>query len=110
MPLTLLPRACAPFLDFVFVLRRNGFPVSPDQTERFLAAVALLGPKSMEHIRRAAIATLAPSIDRMGAFDALFRAVFHGETKVTALDGEDEEETVVKDRGGAEVPLSELRK
>ena len=102
MSLALLPRACAPFLDFVFGLRRNGFPVSPDQTESFLAAITLLGPKSMEHIRRAAIATLAPSIDRMGAFDALFRAVFHGETKVAAAASEDEEETVVKDRGGAE--------
>lgn len=111
MSLAHLPRACAPFLDFVFVLRRNGFPVSPDQTESFLAAVTLLGPKSMEHIRRAAIATLAPSIDRMGAFDALFRAVFHGETKVAAAASEDEEETVVKDRGGAEtagdVPLQQ---
>ena len=90
MSLAHLPRACAPFLDFVFVLRRNGFPVSPDQTESFLAAVTLLGPKSMEHIRRAAIATLAPSIDRMGAFDALFRAVFHGETKVAAAASEAE--------------------
>lgn len=100
MPLALPPRECAPFLDFVHILRANGFAVSPDQTESFLAAVALLGPRSMEHIRRAAIATLAPTIERTGAFDALFRAVFFGEAKVATGAGEDEEETVVKDGSG----------
>jgi len=98
-----LPRGCAPFLDLVHVLRRNGFAVSPDQTEGFLAAVTLLGPRSMEHIRRAAIATLAPAIERMDAFDTLFRAVFFGEARAAATGGEDEEETVVKDRGAAEM-------
>ena len=63
-----LPRECAPFLDFVHILRRHGFSVSPDQTETFFSAITLLGPGTMEHIRRAAIATLAPPIDRMGRF------------------------------------------
>ncbi|WEX11136.1 VWA domain-containing protein [Chelativorans sp. AA-79] len=108
-----LPRECAPFLDFVQTLRRHGFSVAPDQTVSFLAAVALLGPKSMEHIRRAAIATLAPPIDRQAAFDALFRAVFFGKGRVAAMRNEDEEETVVKDGGGAEAaaePLLEQEK
>lgn len=99
-----LPRECAPFLDFVHVLRRHGFSVSPDQTETFLSAITLLGPGSMEHIRRAAIATLAPPIDRMGAFEALFRAVFHGEAQPAALSKNGEEETVVNDRGNEEQP------
>lgn len=101
---TLSPRECAPFLDFVHVLRRHGFSVSPDQTGTFLSAITLLGPDSMEHIRRAAIATLAPPIDRIGAFETLFRAVFHGEAVAAALPHLDEEETVVNDRGGSEQP------
>ncbi|MBX9457870.1 MAG: VWA domain-containing protein [Rhizobium sp.] len=105
------PREVTPFLDFVQALRRHGFPVSPDQTETFLAAITLLGPGSMEHIRRAAIATLAPSIDRMGAFDALFRAAFHGEAQPAALSHPDDEETVVNDRGAeeeqGEVPIEQ---
>lgn len=102
MPLTLPPREIAPFLDFVHTLRRHGFSVSPDQTGTFLSAITLLGPGSMEHIRRAAIATLAPPIDRMGAFETLFRAVFHGDAQPAALSDPEDDETVVNDRGGAE--------
>lgn len=100
-----LPRECAPFLDFVQALRRHDFAVAPDQTVSFLAAVALLGPKSMEHIRRAAIATLAPPIDRQGTFDALFRAVFFAEARMAGVQNEEEEEIVVKDQGGAEIAV-----
>ena len=96
------PREITPFLDFVHTLRRHAFSVSPDQTETFLSAITLLGPGSMEHIRRAAIAALAPPIDRMGAFETLFRAVFYGEAAPAALSSPDEEETVVNDRSGDE--------
>ena len=102
MPLVFPPRECAPFLDFVHVLRRHGFSVSPDQTETFLSAVTLLGPGGMEHIRRAAIATLAPPVDRMGAFETLFRAVFYGEAAPAALANRSEDETVVNDHRGSE--------
>ncbi|UVC11633.1 VWA domain-containing protein [Rhizobium sp. TH2] len=102
MPLTLLPRECAPFLDFVHALRRQGFAVSPDQTETFLSAITLLGPRGMEHIRHAAIATLAPPIERMGAFEALFRAIFFGEVRAAALQDSTEDETTVNDREGHE--------
>ncbi len=108
-----LPRECAPFLDFVQTLRRHGFSVAPDQTVSFLEAVVLLGPKSMEHIRRAAIATLAPPIDRQDDFNALFRAVFFAEAPVAAVHNQDEEKTFVKDGGGAEPagePLLKLDK
>lgn len=97
-----LSRECGPFLDFVHVLRRHGFAVSPDQTETFLFAITLLGPRGMEHIRRAAVATLAPPIDRMSAFETLFRAVFYGEAQPAALSLPEDEETVVNDRGGEE--------
>ena len=102
MTLTLPPREVAPFLDFVHALRHHAFSVSPDQTETFLAAITLLGPGSMEHIRRAAIATLAPPVDRMGAFETLFRAVFYGEAKPSGMPHQDEDETVVNDRGAQE--------
>lgn len=96
-----LPRECTPFLAFVQALRRHGFTVAPEQAVSFLEAVALLGPGNMEHIRRGAIATLAPPIERQGAFDAVFRTVFFGEAVAAADHHDDEEETVVKDRGGA---------
>lgn len=101
-----LPRECAPFLDFVLALRRHGFAVSPDQTQTFLSAITLLGPDGMDHIRSAAIATLAPPTDRMEAFEALFRAVFHGEVAAFGSQHPPEDETVVNDRGGA-VPQGE---
>lgn len=111
MPLTLPPREVMPFLTFVHTLRRQGFSVSPDQTETFLAAITLLGPDSMDHIRRAAIATLAPPIDRMGAFETLFRAMFYGEAQPAALAKTSEDETVVNDRSGeqqqGETPLEQ---
>ena len=102
MPLTFPPREVTPFFAFVQALRRHGFSVSPDQTATFLSAITLLGPDRMEHIRRAAIATLAPPVDRMGAFDTLFRAIFYGEAAPAALSNHAEDETVVSDRGGSE--------
>lgn len=102
MPLALPPREVTLFLDFVHALRRHAFSVSPDQTETFLSAITLLGPGSMEHIRRAAIATLAPPAERMSAFETLFRAVFYGEAAPAALSNNSEEEAVINDRSGSE--------
>ncbi|MGY2934834.1 uncharacterized protein with von Willebrand factor type A (vWA) domain [Bradyrhizobium sp. GM6.1] len=56
-----LPRAARVFISFVGLLRTNGFAVAPEQTTSFLAAIQLLGPRSLEDIRQAALATLAPS-------------------------------------------------
>ena len=55
-----LPAAAAPFVAFAALLRANGFAAAPEQTTTFLAAIRLLGPRSLDHIRRAAHATLAP--------------------------------------------------
>jgi uncharacterized protein with von Willebrand factor type A (vWA) domain len=105
-----LPRAAAPFLDFCRLLRRHGFPVAPEQATGFMRAVEALGPRSMDDIRQAALAMLAPSPERQGAFEALFRGFFRGETS-TVIDGSpDEEETIVKDEGASEeVTLDEPR-
>src|SRR5690349_8584309 len=95
-----LPRAASPFLGFGRLLRRFGFAVAPEQVAAFMQAVTLLGPRSMVDIHETALATLAPQPDRRGEFEALFRAWFHGEEAVT-IDGESEEETQVRDDGGA---------
>lgn len=95
-----LPRAAAPFPGFARLLRRFGFAVAPEQAVSFMRAVALLGPRSMNDIREAALATLAPPPDRRAEFDAHFRAYFHGEAAATVA-GEPEEETAVKDDGDA---------
>ena len=96
-----LPRAAAPFVGFARHLRRFGFPVAGEQAIAFMQGVTLLGPRSMEDIRQAALATLSPPQDRIAEFDALFRSFFHGEATVT-VDAEGEEDTEVKDDSGAE--------
>ena len=95
-----LPRAARPFPGFARLLRRFGFAVAPEQAVSFMRAVALLGPRSMNDIREAALAMLAPPPDRRAEFDAHFRAYFHGEAAATVA-GEPEEETAVKDDGDA---------
>ncbi|MEO0387841.1 MAG: VWA domain-containing protein [Pseudomonadota bacterium] len=73
-------RALEPFLALPAALRQHGFAVSPDQTVGFLAAVNLLGPRSLDDIYRAARAVLAIPPEREAEFMALFRAIFLGET------------------------------
>ena len=50
-----LPRAARPFVEFPGLLRTYGFAVAPEQTTTFLAAIELLGPRSIGDIRRAAV-------------------------------------------------------
>lgn len=103
-----LPRALQPFLRFAALLRAGGFPVAPEQTQSFVAAVGLLGPRSMEDIHRAALATLGPAPERREAFDALFRLVFLGQTIAAPATAEADDKDAVgafDDRdGGAEPP------
>lgn len=105
-----LPRPIRPFVAFATVLRENGFAVAPEQTRDFVAAVGLLGPRSMEDIHRAALATLGPAPERREEFDALFRLVFLGQTLAAPMEGEpeDEETEAFDDRdGGMEPPETE---
>jgi uncharacterized protein with von Willebrand factor type A (vWA) domain len=96
-----LPRAAKPFADFARFIRRFGFPVAGDQAIAFMQGVTLLGPRSMEDIRQAALATLGPPPDRSAEFDALFRSFFYGEATVT-VGTEGEEDTEIKDDSGVE--------
>ena len=82
-------------------LRGFGFMTSPEQTVAFLEAVEALGPRGIDDVRRAAVATLSPPRERRGEFDALFRAWFHGEFAPVPRESEDETEVRVTDEGGA---------
>lgn len=94
-----LPRAARPFVTFASVLRRHGFPVAPEQTASFIAAVGLLGPRGMSDVYHAALATLAPDPDRRDEFDALYRAHFLGHT-LPAVAPISEEEIVTEPEDG----------
>lgn len=95
-----LPRATALLVDFTQLLRRHDFALSHEQVVMFLGAVRLLGPRSMESIRHAALATLAPPIDRMAEFNALFQSFFFEEgDMIVAARSLPEPEAPMKDKG-----------
>lgn len=98
-PAVELPHGARPFAGFARHIRRFGFPVAGEQAIAFMRGVALLGPRSMEDIRQAALATLGPPQDRIAEFDALFRSFFFGETTITVV-AEGDEDTEVKDDNG----------
>ena len=101
------PRAVRPFIAFIPLLRANGFAVAPEQTIAFLSAIALLGPRDLEDVRRAGLATLAPPPERHGAYHALFDMHFLG-AEGDGLD-EGEEGDVVRvqeDRRGVDDALA----
>jgi uncharacterized protein len=101
------PRAAAPFITFAALLRANGFVVAPEQTTAFLSAIGLLGPRDLEDIRRAGLATLAPPPERHAAYHVLFDSHFVGESSPDFAEGDDDEEVVrvQEDRRGADEPL-----
>ncbi|MGI9409921.1 MAG: vWA domain-containing protein, partial [Hyphomicrobiaceae bacterium] len=89
-----------PFVRFASVLRAGGFPAAPDQTENFVAAVGLLGPRGMADIRNAAVAIFAPPPERRDEFDALFRMVFLGQSLAApTTSGSDEDDVEAFDSG-----------
>ncbi|MDI4231805.1 VWA domain-containing protein [Bradyrhizobium sp. Arg237L] len=104
-----LPRAIKVFISFVALLRHNGFAVAPEQTTAFLAAIELLGPRSLEHIRRAGLATLAPPPERRATYDRLFDIHFRGSEAIERAEGEDEEIVRLQEdgRGEDEPPLAD---
>jgi uncharacterized protein with von Willebrand factor type A (vWA) domain len=101
------PRAVRPFIDFVPLLRANGFAVAPEQTISFLSAIALLGPRDLEDVRRAGLATLAPPPERRAAYDALFDMHFGGAEGDDLDEGEDDDVVrVQEDRRGMGEPMN----
>lgn len=104
-----LPRAAHTFVTFVALLRANGFAVAPEQTTTFLAAIGLLGPRSIGDIHRAGLATLAPPPERRATYDRLFAIHFVGSEELPGPEGEDEEVVRLQDegRGEDETPLAD---
>ncbi|MBV8927279.1 MAG: VWA domain-containing protein [Bradyrhizobium sp.] len=104
-----LPRAAWIFISFVALLRANGFSVAPEQTTAFLAAIELLGPRSLTHIRQAGLATLAPPPERRATYERLFDMHFRGSEAIERAEGEDEETVRLQEegRGSDEPPLSD---
>ncbi len=97
-----LPCEIQPFVTFAQRLRQSGMPISPDLVISFLAAIRLLGPASIEDVRRAGLAIFPITPDRRAIYEAVFRAVFFGLT-VAAPARTAEEETDVAEMTGAEV-------
>ena len=101
------PRAVEPFIDFVALMRANGFAVAPEQTTAFLSAIVLLGPRDPEDIRRAGLATLAPPPERHAVYHALFDMHFLGAAGQDLDQGEEQDVIrVQEDRRGADEPVS----
>ncbi|TIT90015.1 MAG: VWA containing CoxE family protein, partial [Mesorhizobium sp.] len=63
----------------------------------------------MNDIREAALATLAPSPDRRGEFEAHFRAYFYGDAKPSVAGDEADETRIKDDRGTREEESQALR-
>jgi hypothetical protein len=61
---------------FGAVLRRAGLPVGPGRTERFAAAVTLIGPATRRELFDCALATLVSSKDQGETLRAVFAEVF----------------------------------
>ncbi|MEP9375293.1 VWA domain-containing protein [Aquabacter sp. CN5-332] len=104
-----LPAAARPLVAFPTLLRGNGFAVAPEQTTAFLMAVELLGPRSIAHVRKAAVATLAPHPEQRDRFDALFDMHFLGAFAEPGEDdwAPDEEMSVQEDSGSREILIAE---
>jgi uncharacterized protein len=104
-----LPRASRVFVAFAGLLRLNGFAIAPEQTTAFLTAIELLGPRSLDDIHRAGLATLAPPPERRATYDRLFDLHFRG-SEVLETVGPDDEEVVrlqEEGRGEDETPLAD---
>jgi uncharacterized protein with von Willebrand factor type A (vWA) domain len=103
----LLPQAARIFVSFVTLLRLNGFAVAPEQTVAFLAAIELLGPRGIDDIHRAGLATLAPPPERRATYDVLFDLHFRGGAALDQPGGDEEEDVVrLQEEGrGSDEPL-----
>lgn len=95
--------ALAPFLAFAPALRGAGFAAAPEQTASFLAAVGLLGPRTIHDIRRAARAVYGPGPDRAELFDQVFDAIFLGRSLEVPGEGGETELPPALDSGGLDL-------
>ncbi len=101
-----LPRPLTPFLSFAQALRAAGFLAAPEQTQSFIAAVGLIGPRSLLDVRRAAHATFGPWPERREEFDALFDEIFLGRVLTAPAPGDPEDMPNAFDAGAFEPILA----
>ena len=94
-----LPHAARVFVSFAALLRVNGFAVAPEQTTAFLAAIELLGPRNLQAIRLAGLATLAPPPERRATYDRLFDIHFIGSEAIDHAGAKDEEVVRLQEEG-----------
>jgi uncharacterized protein with von Willebrand factor type A (vWA) domain len=99
----MIPPALAPFLAFPQALRAQGFAAAPEQTEGFIAATGLLGPRSIHDLRRAAQAIYGPDQEKLEEFNAIFDAVFLGRAFLAPAESEGEEVRRAFDAGEIEL-------
>ncbi|MBV9559716.1 MAG: VWA domain-containing protein, partial [Bradyrhizobium sp.] len=104
-----LPQAAEIFVSFATLLRLNEFAVAPEQTTAFLAAIELLGPRSLDDIRQAGLATLAPPPERRASYDLLFAIHFRGQEAPAPTEGDEEDVVRLQEesRGMDDIPLAE---
>ncbi len=104
-----LPRAARILVSFAALLRVNGFAIAPEQTTAFLAAIELLGPRGLDDILRAGLATLAPPPERRATYDRLFDIHFRGGEELDRPEADDDEIVRLQDegRGEHEPPLAD---
>lgn len=95
--------ALAPFLAFAPALRGAGFAAAPEQTASFLAAVGLLGPRTIHDIRRAARAVYGPGPDRAALFEQVFDAIFLGRALEAPGEGGETELPPALDSAGLDL-------
>lgn len=85
-----LPRTLEPFIGFSQALRKAGFSVSPEQTESFIAAVGILGPRDIGDVFQSGLAVFSVPPERRHEYEAVFRTVFLGQTVVAPEEQSDE--------------------
>lgn len=103
MSLDLVPEPARPFLQFATALRQAGFAAAPEQTTSFLAAVGLLGPRSLHDVRRAALAVFGPAPERREDFDTVFDSIFLGRSFAAPAEGSPEDMPNAYDSGSFEM-------
>lgn len=86
-------QALDPFFALAAALRQAGFAVAPDQTAGFIAAIGVLGPRSIADVYAAALALFAVPPERRPEFDAIFRAIFAGQSVAADAPGDEEDDT-----------------
>ncbi|MEO1089798.1 MAG: VWA domain-containing protein [Pseudomonadota bacterium] len=98
-----LPPALTPFLTFPQALRTASFAAAPEQSQAFVAAVGLLGPRSLRDVRLAARAVFGPPPERIEAFDEVFDSVFLGRAMAAPAPGMADEMPPAFDAGALEL-------